>query len=377
MKLKQLIKPCLTFIIKFCWLFPIKKNKILFSAFSARSFSDNPKYIALELLKKSKDIDCVFILEDSPEEKLPSGIRMVKYNTLKYLYEIATSKVWVDNTRKQDFVRKRKGQIYIQTWHGALPFKKIEKDIVKILTPKYIKTAKNDSSMIDYLLTDSDFGKSIIEQSFWYNGKILITGSPRLDVLFKNNIELKELIQKKMNLDHNVKYLLYAPTFRDNGKTDVYNIDFDRIIRNLSLRFGGQWQVILRLHPNIRDKNISKNLHVIDASMYPDIMDLFSISDILITDYSSTMFDFSLTGKPVFLYVPDLNEYLGMRNSYFELKDLPFSKSTNEDLLEKSILKFDHNRYAGKVSNFFKRINLLEDGHASERVADLILKKIN
>lgn len=377
MKLKQLVKPCLTLIIKFCWLFPIKKNKVLFSAFSARSFSDNPKYIALELLKKSKDIDCVFILENSPEEKLPNGIRMVKYNTLKYLYEIATSKVWIDNTRKQDFVRKRKGQTYIQTWHGALPFKKIEKDIVKILTPKYIKTAKNDSNMIDYLLTDSDFGKSIIEQSFWYAGKILITGSPRLDVLFKNNIELKELIQKKVNLNQNVKYVLYAPTFRDDGKTDVYNIDFDRIIKNLSLRFGGQWRVILRLHPNIRDKSISKNPHVIDASMYPDIMDLFLVSDILITDYSSTMFDFCLTGKPVFLYVPDLNEYLRMRSSYFELKDLPFSKSTNEDLLEKSVLKFNHNRYASKVSCFFKRINLLEDGHASERVADLILKEIN
>lgn len=376
MNLKQLVKPVLTVIIRLFGLLPLKKNKILFSAFSARSFSDNPKYIAEEVLSEDINADCVFVLDHYPTEKLPSGIRVVKYNTLQYLYELATSKVWVDNTRKQDFVVKRDEQIYIQTWHGALPFKKIEKDTASLLTDKYIKTAKNDSSMINYLLTSSRFGKEIFEQSFWYSGTILITGSPRLDILFKDNQNLKKKIQDRMNLSKEFKYVLYAPTFRDNKKNDIRDINFNEIIRSLSYRFGGKWKIILRLHPNVRDESVPTGKNIINASMYPDIMDLFLISEVLITDYSSTMFDFSLTGKPTFLYVPDATEYLSTRSSYFELKDLPFSVNKNMEDLNKSISEFNSYGYSADVKLFFKNLNLLEDGQASKRVTRLIKKII-
>lgn len=374
MQLKQLVKPVLTLIIRFFDLLPLKKNKIIFSSFSARNFTDNPKYIAEEILKRNIDVDCVFVLDHEPVDTLPSGIRIVRYNTLRYLYELATAKFWIDNTRKQDFVVKRKGQIYIQTWHGALPLKKIEKDISGILSNKYIKTAKNDSKMIDYLLTSSEFGENILKDSFWYEGKILITGSPRLDILFQNNIQLKEKIRNELSLDNGVKYILYAPTFRDDGNTDVYKIDFDKIIEKFSHRFGGKWKVIFRLHPNIREKYIFLNENIIDASYYPDITNLYLIADCLITDYSSTMFDYALTGKPVFLYAPDSETYFSIRHSYFDLEDLPFELCKSIEELENRILNFNINTYKKNVNLFFNKINLLEDGHASERVVNLILK---
>lgn len=377
MKLKQVVKPILTIIIKVFGLLPLKKNKILFSAFSARSYSDNPKYIAEELLKEGVNVDCVFVLDHDLTGTVPSGIRIVKYNTLKYLYELATSKFWVDNTRKQDFIVKRKDQIYIQTWHGALPFKKIEKDISVLLTDKYIRTAKNDSEMINYLLTNSKFGEKILRQSFWYDGQILITGSPRLDVLFKDNLELKKTIQTKVHLDPKIKYALYAPTFRDNGKTDVYNIDFRRVTNVLSSKFGGDWKVIMKLHPNIREDDVIADKNVVNASMYPDIMDLFFVSEILITDYSSTMFDFSLTQKPVFLYTPDSEEYLNMRSSYFDLNHLPFSIGKDLKELENNILNFNSSTYVDNLQKFFKDLRLVEDGKASERVAKLIIDNID
>lgn len=372
MRIKQWIKPLLTMIIRLFGLFPIRQNKILFSAFSARFFSDNPKYIAEQVLEEGVTADCVFVLRDPEGVCLPDGIRSVKYNTLRFLYELATSRIWVDNTRKQDFIVKRKKQVYIQTWHGAIPFKKIEKDIESTLPKKYIRTAQRDSKMIDYLLTNSAFGERICSNAFWYDGKIKVTGTPRVDRLITKSTDLERDASAMLKLDPEIHYALYAPTFRDNGDTSIYKNDFERISHMLTNRFGGKWGIILKLHPNIKDLHLSLNDNVIDATDFPDIIELYSVSDVLLTDYSSAMFDFSLTGKPVFLLMEDWDSFIQNRSTYFRREELPFSIANSLEILERNINEFDRDSYVSKLNNFYGSLEILEDGLASHRVVSLM-----
>lgn len=371
MSLKQRVKPILTLLIKLFGLMPIKNNKVLLSAFSARVYGDNPKYVAQKLIADCKNVDCVFVLRN-PNTQLPEGIRTVKYNSLRYLYELATAKIWVDNTRKQDFVVKRPNQIYIQTWHGSIPFKKVERDVTKNLNPTYIKTAKNDSRMMDYLLVNSEWGVEVYRKAFWYSGEILVTGSPRMDDLLNDSTHLEKIAQKKLKIGSGVKYILYAPTFRDNGNTQVYNIDFDKIVTTFQHKFGGSWKLIVKLHPNIRNINIPFDSEIINAVQYPDIMELFALSSALITDYSSAMFDFSLLRKPVFLYVPDIVEYSQLRQTYLSIDELPYMHALSLDELLINIDNFNQSIYEDGVNHFFNKLNVLEDGQASKRVVALI-----
>ncbi|KRL94206.1 CDP-glycerol glycerophosphotransferase family protein [Levilactobacillus hammesii] len=376
MKIKQYVKPLLTLIIKLFWIFPIKKNKILFSAFSARSFSDNPKYIAKQVIDENLKVDCVFVLRAPGEVTLPDGIRSVKYNTLRFLYELATSKIWVDNTRKQNFVVKRRGQVYIQTWHGSIPFKKIEKDIESTLSDKYIKTAQRDSKMIDYLLTNSSFGKEICRNAFWYDGEIRTTGTPRVDKLLTESANLRMQAINALRLDPKTHYVLYAPTFRDNGDTRIYRIDFKRISQIFADRFGGEWKIILKLHPNIKDIGLGLD-GVIDATSFPDIIELYSVASVLVTDYSSAMFDFSLTKKPVFLLMEDWKSFSKIRSTYFRREKLPFPVANNIDELSEKINDFDANVYALKLRRFYGKLSIVEDGLASHRVVSLMRNVIS
>lgn len=373
-RIKNLVKPLIRCIMYVCRIFPVKNNKIIFSSFSARSYSDNPKYILEEIRMQRKDYDCVVVLNDPTTETVPEGVRIVKHNTLPYLYEMATAKVWVDNTRKQRHIIKRKNQVYIQTWHGSLALKKIEKDAESSLDPEYIKTAKSDSKKIDYLLTNSSWGENWLRRCFWYDGKILKTGSPRVDILIHADDDLKYRLKKQINLSVSKKYVLYAPTFRNGGCVDAYNINYKRLLNSLMNKFGGEWSVLIRLHPNIRDTKLrcEFNESIINMSKYPDINELYVISDILITDYSSTIFDFSAALKPSFLYASDIKTYQNDRDVLFDLHDLPFPLAEDNDTLEANIASFDYNSYIDCLKRFYSKLGLIEDGRASKRVVKII-----
>lgn len=377
--MKNIIKRLLKYIYKFFWIFPIKKNKIIVSSFSARSFSDNPKYILLDLIENYGNcLEYFLVLRKSAnKEHIPECVHIVEYNTLSYLYHMATSKIWIDNTRKQSFLSKRKKQIYIQTWHGSIPFKKIERDIQSILTKEYIETAKKDSSMIDYLILNSVWSKNLFLKMFWYNGTVKLLGTARLDLLLNNPIKLKQLAINNIGLSvcDGTHYILYAPTFRDNGNTNVYDLDFDKLIDVIQSKFGGKWLVLVHLHPNISSNiQIKEKTSVIDVSEYSDVIELFALADLLITDYSSVMFEFSLQRKPVFLYMPDYESYMMARGSYFLMSEIPFLSARNQHDLYDNIKKFDWNTYLQLLNNFFISLDINEDGNSLNRIRNLIMK---
>lgn len=368
--IRNILKKAVELFYKLFWLFPINNKKIVFSSFGARTFGDNPKYIALECIEELPDYELVYVLRNTNLE-LPKKIKKVKYNSFIYFYEMATSRVWIDNTRKESHIPKRKGQFYIQTWHGSLSLKKIEKDVEEKLDPQYVKTAKIDSKKIDLMITNSDWGQEFFKRCFWYDGKIVKCGSPRVDILFKDNTKLINTLRKKFNLSDE-KILLYAPTFRESKRLDVYNIDYNRLIHTLEERFGSKWKIFVKLHPNISDKILNVPDFVINVTDYPDINELYTISDVMITDYSSGIFDFANLKRPIFLYAMDLEEYSNERDTYFNLKELPFTLSENNNQLMKNIKDFNKTDYEKKLDDFFKNVGLNENGNACKVIINFI-----
>lgn len=356
---------------------PIKQNKIIVWSDSFKNFGCNPKYIISYLVNNYPDkFDIVWVFDvnrDIPQD-LPDSIRVVRYFSLDYLYEISTAKFIICNSRTGSpyFFEKRKGQFYIQTWHSSLRLKKIEKDVEKFLPETYITNAINDSKKIDLILSGCDFSTNIFKNSFWYEGEILKSGTPRTDVLLGNGEVIRNKIFDKHNISKEKKLILYAPTFRSDKKADLFGFDFEFLKETL----GESYELAYRLHPNIVDK-MDKINGVISMNSYPDMQELLCACDFLITDYSSSMFDMAIARKKCLLYVPDLETYLEKeRELYFNIVDLPFPISKNMKDLCENILNFNNNKYLDKVNSFVSQIGSYEDGHAAERVSKIIINEM-
>lgn len=352
----------------------VNKNKIVFENFAGRGYGDNPKYIAEELISRNLKYDLVWIVNKDASYKFPKEIRTVHKGTYRELYELATSGYWIDNSRKVASIIKNPKQKYIQTWHGFYPLKKIEKDAIDTLPSTYIQSAIHDGKMTDLMMSGCKARTEIYRSSFWYDGEIKEWGTPRNDIFFKD-YDFKQEICKFFKLDIKSKLLLYAPTFRDNRSVSAYNLNFENVIEALNHKFGGDWKVLIRLHPVVREKSdfINYSNQIIDASTYDDIQELFAASDLLISDYSDCMFEFSLTKKPVLLYASDLDEYSKGRSFYYDIHTLPYSLAENNEELLNQIEKFDYDVYLIKLNAFFNQIGVLEKGIASKSVVDYIL----
>lgn len=357
-------------------VYPINNRKIVFCSYFGNGYGDNPKYIAEEIINQKLNIDMVWLLRKELflSHNLPPSIRPVKKNSLRGIYEMVTAKVWIDNSRKPYFVKKRKGQYYIQTWHGAPALKKIEKDVEDKLDKIYVKNAKEDSDKVDLFLSNCKHFSNLIKKSFWYNGEILECGLPRNDIIFKRNKIINEKVRKYFNISKDKKIVLYAPTFRKNSNIDVYNLDINMCLNSLTNRFKGEWVFLVRLHPNVQYKtfDILNKKNVFNASLYDDLQEILSVVDVLITDYSSLMFDFALTGLPVFLYAPDIEDYKNDRNFYFCFEELPFSLAENNYDLSNAINNFNEVKYKEDLKSFFNYIGSFENGNASKIVVDKI-----
>lgn len=358
-------------------LFPIKKNKILFFSYYGSQYGCSPKYIskALQQNIKKRDFDIVWALNRNNINQQIIGVRKVRIMSLRYFYELATAKVIVTNFRtSKDFV-KRKEQFYIQTWHSSLRLKKIEKDAEVFLTEEYIKAAKEDSLKCDLLLSGCKFSTDIFNRAFWYKGEILKAGTPRNDVFFKNNIEITERVKRSLGISKDTKLLLYAPTFRKDKEAEFYDLDYEQIIKGLKQKFGGEWHTIIRLHPHVAHLNKSEIKGVTNVSDYDDVQELLCASQVLISDYSSLIFDFALSKRPCFLYMPDYKEYLKKeRELYFNIEELPFPASLNMEGLISGIGCFDLEEYKKKINKFNRITGSYERGRASGDLARRIEK---
>ncbi len=364
------------------WESPVEERKILFISSSGKGYMCNGKYITEELLRQGQDVDMVWAVNNM-ECKVPDRVRKVKKDSYEYYHEVATARVWVDNERKDIQIKKRDGQYYIQTWHGSGPLKKVEKDVEDTLSPEYVKMAKHDGKMIDLFLSSTAANSYMYRNSFYSNAEILECGSPRNDVMFQNPPVDRNKVLHSLGIENkNVKIVLYAPTFRRTREesAETYDLDAKRVIDELNKKFQGEFIMLLRFHCwDVSEFERIKELYAgcINTTEYDDTQELLAISDVLITDYSSIMWDFSLKRTPVFLYQNDAQEYMDSRGFYCHPSEWPYPRAFDMDGLCKIISEFNQVEYSEKVNAFLKRWSSFDDGHASERAVARIMDVIN
>lgn len=354
---------------------PIQQNKILFWSDLGKRYSCNPRHFSDYIRKNYPgcyDIVWMFDSEIKIPDDFPKNLRVVRFFSIEFLYEIATAKYVICNARmpKWFYFKKRKGQIYLQTWHSSLRLKAIEKDAEMDLSDRYIEHAKYDSSQISYILSGCEFSSKIFSKSFWYTGKLLEVGTPRIDYLI-DQARNKNGILEKVGLDDSYHYVLYAPTFRKGDDMSAYDIDMLSLIEVLSQKFGGKWKVLYRLHPNMVERVKLEDLSecCVDMCHYHDMQELLILSDILITDYSSSMFDVTCLDKLCILYVSDLEKYIkNERKLYFGIEKLPFLIAHNNEELINGIKYFNEDDYKKKVKSFNQEIGSFEQGNSCERI---------
>ena len=381
-------------------VFPIRKNKIVFCCIEGTTgYTCNPKYIAEELIRQNQSSDekyeLVWLVNDITK-KFPEEIKVVKNTLWNRAYHLTTARFWIDNSRKQLEVRKRKGQIYIQTWHAKLGFKPTCLDRGASFSKIAYLVSKHDSDLVDYWLSNSDWYDQTLKTGSLYEGKTLRTGSPRCDILvkarndkaFKDRIKLRlcEYYGIKAENPDEIHFLMYAPTFRGGSQGTNRTVEVGdhfpvyKVLKDaLEKRFGGRWIIALRLHPQLVARNldggVSNNDITIDVSRVDDMYEILAGCDAFMTDYSSAAFDAAVMRMPIFLYADDYAEYEGERGKLlWDLREesFPFALATNDMKLEEKIKGFDDEEYQAKLQKMFDETGMVEDGDAAEKLMEFL-----
>lgn len=380
-------------VFYFCRILPIKKNKIVFWTFEgSRGFCCNPRYIAEEILKRNQNRHIkwkLIWLVDDMSQDFPDGIMKIKNTLWNRVYQLSTAGYWVGNSRTFYGTKKRKGQVYIQTWHGTICIKPIGKYRGESFPQIAYLVSKADSKLTDYVLSGSNWCDIHYRDGLIYDGEIIRTGTPRCDILINKREEVQRQIRKKYGVPDNGNILLYAPTFRGGSQLtkrtiekEGSTIDFKEVLTSLEQRFGGKWFVFTRLHPQLAAKNercyIKDSFdRLIDVTHHSDMNELIAAADAFISDYSSAIFEAAILRIPCFIYADDLKDYVQNRGKlFFDIYKLPFPVALKNNELIRNIVGFDLEMYIRKVECFMQEQGVTEDGHASERIADLLELKM-
>lgn len=361
----------------------VQSNKILFMTYN-NDYMCNPKYICEELRRQELPVELVWATTTKKlrSGQFPDGVRPVVRGTYAFFKEAVTAKIWVDNAVCFPWnpVPKKKEQFYLQTWHGSLGLKRIGKTDVK--QRRWVMAARLAGRWTDVCISNSRFETDVFRQTHWANTEILELGHARNDILFadeRTQAEITARIRDFFHIPEGKHIALYAPTFRNDPASDAYCLDHSRLLDNLENRFGGNWVLLNRYH--FKTKGVRNGFHaderIYAATTYPDMQELLVAADVGITDYSSWICDFVLTGKPGFLFTPDLVDYDQERGFYYPLAETPFPIAQTNDELECSIRDFDPAIYEQKRQEFLAARGCIEDGHAAKRIVEIIKRQCN
>ena len=354
---------------------PINPKRILFDSMWGRQFSCNPRYLYEYINENHPDYECIWSLNDEKEFITGDGERVRKFS-LKYYYYLATSKFLFDNVNFEDEFVKREGQVYIQTMHGT-PLKTFGLDV-----PNELTTNKSRELFIercnrwDAIMVQSDYASKLTDQCFRYEGNLLKFGYPRTDILYSgNNKENIDRLKEKLNIPLDKKVILYAPTWRFRNTFEMM-LDLKSFKESLS----DEYVIILRMHyfsgNNIEE--LGENKFIYDFSGYNSIEELYLISDILITDYSSAMFDYAILDRPIILFTYDMKNYVeNIRGIYFDLEEFnpgPVLYTSKE--VEDAIINIDkiEEEYAKDRRKFQEKFNNYERENTSELIFNNVIQ---
>lgn len=371
------------------YILPKKKNQIIFESFLGKQYSDNPRAIYEYLEKNYPEYTLYWSVERNSLYKFNTlNVNYIRRFSFKWMITMNRSKYWVTNSRLPLWIPKPKKVIYIQTWHGT-PLKRLADDMEEVHMPgtntqKYKENFLKEAQKWDYLISPNAYSTEIFKRAFKYDREIIEVGYPRNDYLILNNNQIEiDSIKRKANLPLDKKIILYAPTWRDNqfyGR-GRYKFDISMDLEKMQKELSSEYVILLRMHYLVAENiDISKySGFIYDYSYYEDIRELYLISDILITDYSSVFFDFANLKKPMLFYVYDLENYRdNLRGFYFDFEKQapgPLVKTTDELLIEINNLKNEDGTNK-RLEDFYNKFCYLEDGRASERVMDKVFQSM-
>lgn len=365
---------------------PVKENWIIFESFFGKNYSDSPKYI-YEHLAKNYPGKYRFIWVINKKTKIPYKHKEIKRFSIRYYYYLARSKYCVFNGRQPVWMVKRDGNVFLQTWHGT-PLKKLVFDIEDIssATPKYKQQVYKQSRVWDYLIAPNAFSSETFRRCFMFDKTMLETGYPRNDILHApDRDKIAEQIKERLRIPKDKKVILYAPTWRDDEfyakgqyKFEL-RLDLDMMRREL----GKEYVVLLRTHYFIADSIDVSDLDgfAYNVSKYDDISELYLISDILITDYSSVFFDYANLKRPMLFFTYDLEKYRDvLRGFYFDIeREVPGPLVFTSEEVVDAIKNIEEvkKEYSQVYDEFYHRFCEWEDGHASEKVVKSVFRVEN
>ena len=360
--------------VKFTKL-PINPKRIMFESMWGKQFSCNPRYLYEYINENYPDYECIWSFNNEQEYYTGNAIP-VKKHSLKYYYYLATSKFVCDNVGFENDFIKRDNQVYIQTMHGT-PLKTLGLDVENdFKSQKDIDDFIYECQRWDYLIVQSDYVYNLRERCFKYDGEVLKCGYPRTDILYsKNNQRDIDNLKIKFGLPLDKKVILYAPTWRYKNKFQLM-LDLKSLRDSLS----DVYIFIFRLHHYAKEniEDLVDDKFIYDFSNYNTIEELYLVSDILITDYSSTMFDYSILDRPILLFAYDMDDYVkDIRGTYFDLKEFnpgPILFTSKE--VEDAIVHIDETeeKYRKDRSLFREKFNQYENGNSSETVFNRVIK---
>ena len=348
------------------------------SSFYGKVYENNSKYIVEAIHKENPKIKLFWLGRYDFDYPVPKYIKIVKNDYAK-AYFYAISRVLIDTHMFPVYLRRRGKQLIILAYHGGIGMKKNSNNVPgRQKTNEPDLTGKNTS----YCISNSLFMNGVIRSSLMFKGPIWMVGYPKNDILHLDSSNYRRKVFDFFNIKPSAKVLLYAPTYRLN-KTDisVFNIDFKLLSDALENRFGGEWVILIHLHPH--QKKLASSMCekwpgiLINANDYPDMQELIVASDILISDYSSCMFEAMEKGIPCFMYAVDYETYRFEQGFYFDVSELPFPYSKNNNELINSIYSFDYHQYVLLCNDFKKKQGLVETDKSSVLIAKRVAEYLN
>ncbi|MGG1572303.1 CDP-glycerol glycerophosphotransferase family protein [Fictibacillus sp. NRS-1165] len=365
-------------------LLPVDKNLIVFESGVGKQYADSPRAIYEEILKRDLNYKKVWIYNKNvrfPDQ----DTKVIKRLSPSYYYYLAKAGYWVNNQNFPTYLGKRRQTTYIQTWHGT-PLKKMLFDIEKVegRDEGYVERVHKATKTWDYLISPSAYATKAFRSAFRYEGNMLEIGYPRNDIFYREDRDqLAESIRQRLNIPEGKKVILYAPTFRDNqtSKNNKFTFELQFDFEQMQRELGDEYVLLLRMHVVVSNKLYIPEEYrefVYNASSYPDIQELYLVTDVLITDYSSVMFDFANMNRPILFFTYDFEMYRDqLRGFYMDFEnEAPGPLLRTSDEVTSAIKNIDQvmDKYEGRYKAFHEKFCSLEDGRAASRVVDKFFK---
>ena len=359
------------------------RDAVVYSSFDGRQYSDSPRAIHRELVRRDAPVEHLWVVRDAMFE-VPEGATAVREGSREHYEAMAGSRYVVTNDFFPDWFSRRDDQVCLQTWHGT-PLKRLHHEAAEARsTIRQVRRQwEHQIANWQYVLSPNSFTTGVLQRAFAVEGQMLETGYPRNDVLASPaRYEVASDVRRRLGLPQDARIVLYAPTYRDHvvDKRSRFRLDPKFDLRELSRAADDDTIILFRGHPYITGTPwLDPGGRVRDVSAWQDGTELLLVADALVTDYSSVMFDFANTGKPMLFYTYDLEVFSErIRGFYLDLEETvpgPLLESVTELRDALGSLDAVSARYAGRYADFASTFCPFDDGRATERVVDAVFAR--